>query len=534
MEIKEAQELRNKFLVSEDGSVLLKYSGNDECIILDNSITEIGDRAFEGNDHIRKIEMNGVTRVGTKAFGNCSNLESVIMNSILEISDSSFIQCRLLESITLCSIRKIGMGALAYCSNLDIGEIPETLEQIGEHAFAGTAIRNIDIHWMEEIPGYLFSSCESLECADISGARFIGENAFFACKALKNVVLGSVEEIAEGAFSACATLALSSLPGSLKTIGSYAFSGFTNGFVIPKSVESIGTYCLGGTYGSRGWSKKITIYKSLLYEFRKYLGIKSDRYGREYRFERSPIAMEITVLNDLGDSVTDFIPIFCDDYPETSDAILRAFNPDNTFNYSELDKDIWHNRIKDKDDKLRIAALRLKYPYDLDEKIKDIYVEYVSGYINEVGSTAIREGDIYMLKVLCENGLIKTSNIKKFIKFAIDINETECAAYLQSCQSDALENKGRVADDIVIEFEGKKFVTTGLSADDERWVREEVESKGGEYKPYFVVSLDYLIYDPLYDHETAKLTKARGQVRKGKPVQILTISEFKKKIKNKA
>lgn len=77
------------------------------------------------------------------------------------------------------------------------------------------------------------------------------------------------------------------------------------------------------------------------------------------------------------------------------------------------------------------------------------------------------------------------------------------------------------------QFRGKKFVTTGLLAEDDKWMSEILEAIGGEYKPNFVVSLDYLIYNPDYGFETVKLKKAREQVEKGKPVQILTLEEFK-------
>lgn len=82
-------------------------------------------------------------------------------------------------------------------------------------------------------------------------------------------------------------------------------------------------------------------------------------------------------------------------------------------------------------------------------------------------------------------------------------------------------------------FRGKKFVTTGLLAEDDKWMSEILEAVGGEYKPSFVVSLDYLIYNPDYGFETVKLKKAREQVEKGKPVQILTIEEFKALVSGK-
>lgn len=83
---------------------------------------------------------------------------------------------------------------------------------------------------------------------------------------------------------------------------------------------------------------------------------------------------------------------------------------------------------------------------------------------------------------------------------------------------------------IDIDFTGKKFVTTGLSLKDEEWVKGEVESRGGEFKPKFVVSLDYLIYNPDYDHETTKYTRAKEQIEKGKPVQIITFDDFKRSL----
>lgn len=85
----------------------------------------------------------------------------------------------------------------------------------------------------------------------------------------------------------------------------------------------------------------------------------------------------------------------------------------------------------------------------------------------------------------------------------------------------------KLSNTTTIELEGKKVVTTGLTAADERWVQEQVESRGGEYKPKFVVSLDYLIYNPDYDHETVKYTRAKEQIEKGKDVKILTLNEFK-------
>lgn len=97
-------------------------------------------------------------------------------------------------------------------------------------------------------------------------------------------------------------------------------------------------------------------------------------------------------------------------------------------------------------------------------------------------------------------------------------------------ENQASESATQISNNTV-SFDGQKFVTTGLTAADERWVQEQVESRGGEYKPKFVVSLDYLIYNPDYDHQTVKYTRAKEQIEKGKDVKIITLDEFKDMLK---
>lgn len=84
---------------------------------------------------------------------------------------------------------------------------------------------------------------------------------------------------------------------------------------------------------------------------------------------------------------------------------------------------------------------------------------------------------------------------------------------------------------VQIEFPDKIFVTTGLTIEDEVWAREQIESRGGIVKRNFIVSLNYLIYNPNYNYETTKYKRAKEQIEKGKPVQIITLEQFKKSLK---
>ena len=142
----------------------------------------------------------------------------------------------------------------------------------------------------------------------------------------------------------------------------------------------------------------------------------------------------------------------------------------------------------------------------------------------------------------CDEGVVSIGSVCFNTNYKCDIcgrimTEEEIMSEISSCIEEYdVEAPPKTIEEranepaVVIDFAGKKFVTTGLSIDDEKWVKEEVESRGGEFKPKFVVSLNYLIYNPDYDHETTKYTRAKEQIEKGKPVQIITFEQFKKSL----
>ena len=74
---------------------------------------------------------------------------------------------------------------------------------------------------------------------------------------------------------------------------------------------------------------------------------------------------------------------------------------------------------------------------------------------------------------------------------------------------------------------GKVFISTGLTPDEEAFVKDAVNRSGGEFKPHFVKSVDYLVYNPDYERETTKLRDARALKKEGKDVKIITFDEFK-------
>ena len=81
-------------------------------------------------------------------------------------------------------------------------------------------------------------------------------------------------------------------------------------------------------------------------------------------------------------------------------------------------------------------------------------------------------------------------------------------------------------------FEGKTIVTTGLDANDEEFVRKNVEGNGGTFKSSFVKSLDMLVYNPQYYKETVKMRNTKELIDKGYPIKMVTFTEFCKIVTN--
>ena len=107
------------------------------------------------------------------------------------------------------------------------------------------------------------------------------------------------------------------------------------------------------------------------------------------------------------------------------------------------------------------------------------------------------------------------------IDFIQDIAEDEKKERLHK-EKEQLLKTGKVRN-----AEGKVFITTGLTVDEEHLVRDAVERSGGIFKEKFVKGISYLIYNPEYGRETTKLRDAKALVEEGKDVKIITYEAFK-------
>lgn len=127
---------------SEVTSITDTYSSvflyNIECIVLPNSITSIGKRAFGSSNTIAEIILpNNLEIIGREACCGLKRLRSIkVPNSVQILDEWAFSSCINLEDIKLSnSLKSIGDCAFYGCYSLTKIVIPESIEEIGEGAF---------------------------------------------------------------------------------------------------------------------------------------------------------------------------------------------------------------------------------------------------------------------------------------------------------------------------------------------------------------------------------------------------------------
>ncbi len=195
-----------------------------EDIDIPESVTAIGESAFEKCSHLQRIDLPGVTTLGKAAFKYCGALNAFNLNrDIAVIPQECFEECKQLTKVNLpSSVNTIAMRAFKNCPNIASVEFPIGLTEIGKEAFEGNkALTAIDLP---------------------SALKSIGERAFKNCRGLTHVSLPDACTLVDKeAFRECIALTVIDLGQGVKTLGDNALreTAITT-LVLPEGITHVG------------------------------------------------------------------------------------------------------------------------------------------------------------------------------------------------------------------------------------------------------------------------------------------------------
>ena len=221
---------------------LFGYVGDDKDLVLPESYKgenyEINQYAFyEREDIISIIIPNSVTSIGDRAFCYCFGLASVtIGNSVTSIGDYAFCYCDSLTSVTIPdSVTSIGEWAFCYCDSLTSVTIPDSVTSIGYEAFYNcTGLTSVTIpDSVTSIGREAFWGCTSLTSVTIgNNVTSIGCYAFYNCTGLTSVTFRNSDgwmRTNSGSYSGGTAIASENLQNK-ETAAKYLRSDYANSY----------------------------------------------------------------------------------------------------------------------------------------------------------------------------------------------------------------------------------------------------------------------------------------------------------------
>lgn len=228
-----------------------------EEVVIDSTITSIGQYAFYQCENLRIIELSDTNEEG-------------FPSAITEIPAYSFYGCKSFKISALPeNITSIGEYAFYNCEELAIRKLPEGITSIPAYAFYNCGKLALFYQLLSsqtlkakvtEVGDYAFFNCSNINMNRLwSTLAYVGDYAFYNCQKLKAVVPYSVEiigdyafaysgivesffpktvSIGEAAFKECKSCRPSRFSETLIYIGKDAFSGCPGGTKLTIAVSA--------------------------------------------------------------------------------------------------------------------------------------------------------------------------------------------------------------------------------------------------------------------------------------------------------
>ena len=234
--------------VTSIGSCAFYQCSGLGSVTLGNSLTTLGNSAFQGTALTTVTIPDTVTSIEANLFWNCTSLTEVKFNSnITSIGSYAFSGCTSLTSVgNLTNVTKVGQCTFmdTALTSVTFGDSFVSFNNDGSNGSAFKNCKSLETVTLgknvKAIGPEEFSGCISLKTIGLSNVTSVGKSAFNGCVALTSVNLGKVTAIGQEAFSGCTSLTSVGDLTNVKTIGSAAFENTAiTSITIPNAVKSI-------------------------------------------------------------------------------------------------------------------------------------------------------------------------------------------------------------------------------------------------------------------------------------------------------
>lgn len=226
------KEIRFSKNVTEIQPNACSYLPNLERILFHDGITQIGNRAFEGDVKLIELIIPNAS-VQNSSFKNCTGLNRVTFGQSASVTNgvNSFMRCTKLWSVQLPTQgdTTLAEGLFSGCTALKMLSVPDCFTTIGQKAFENAGIEEIDTNMIIDISAQAFINAKALAVVKMPNVETIGNSAFRNCIKLGRIELTEkLKSIEPDVFNGDTTLDAVNIPESLTKIQARTFMGCSN------------------------------------------------------------------------------------------------------------------------------------------------------------------------------------------------------------------------------------------------------------------------------------------------------------------